>query len=725
MMSSNNPLGSVSALSLAADPVSLPVIAAAAGVAVTVAAATFTYRAYKNYEEKKMRDEMTQINHLHEKYLARIFIPDNHEIKGFPTIFKYNPDKPEAGVDSMHFTDDQIDDIGKKIPRSTDIILTNYRQSVQNAILKLKDYYYSRDDRKDLTAGVICYLLYILDSKCLNFEGYEYDIAYLDAITNFINAYSSLSETENTRKFSRLAPVYSYLLSAQQDLERHRDSLSLEEMIGELRDTCVNQANQLMRCLTKIVSRQEDWGLITYVTMDELEKGILRRNYIKTGIKGIVLRSDAIVSLPDSLFKDWVSSLANYYSRTIDPDTDMQSQDITSPEILLRLPAFEKLESLQSNRSKLNAKELENLKKLEADFKNTQKFFATCKNFMTTILEDNKDNRIPKFIAIDNPVDIRIRSGMIAQFAKLIHQVISLQYMSVNLLKSIKQLGEIYVKSPANFRQVFNVFNILCKDIKSGIDEFRQSLTIIQQTNKNSMKLEDQELFPEQIKSILNVTYAKVSRLDRSIKEYRDRVPKDKSSPTIESVKHEMFEVAAKLSKCYRIAIEPEIEAASSQPLPPITQPQPIVESSVTVADILNFLSKINQDLKTIKTNLPNPTPAEKELHDTLLSLRDNAAVTLNNMQYPIGINDIAKLFETLEDITSAMLNYSKLTKLDREATTKTFAGFVTDHYQTLKSCENYNGKISRIGLFGKRIEKDIKGLDVICKDMVVSVQAL
>jgi hypothetical protein len=723
MMSSSNPLGSVSALSLAANPASLPVIAAAAGVAVTVAAATFTYRAYKHYEEKKMRDEITQINRLHEKYLERIFIPDNNEIKGFPAIFKYDPDKPEAGVDSMHFTDDQIEDIGKKIPRSTDIILTNYRQSVQNAILKLKDYYYSRDDRKDLTAGVICYLLYILDAKCLNFEGYEYDIAYLDAITNFINAYSSLGENENTRKFSRLAPVYSYLLNAQQDLERHRDSLCLEDMIGELRDTCINQTSQLMRCLTKLASRQEDWNLIPYVTMDELEKGILRRNYIKIGIKGIVLRSDAIVCLPDSIFKDWVSSLANYYIRTINPDTDMQSQDITSPDLLFKLPAFEKMESLQSNRFKLSSSEAEKLKKLEVEYKLTQKYFTTCKNFMTSILDDNKDNKIPKFVPIDNAVDIRIRSGMIAEFAKLIHQIISLQYMSVNLLKSIKQLGEIYVKSPANFRQVFNVFNILCKEIKTGIDDFKQSLIIIQQTNKNSMKLEDQELFPEQIKSILNVTYAKVSRLDRSIKEYRDRVPKEKNSPTTESVKHEMFEVAAKLSKCYRIAMDPEIDPASAELLTTETPSLPDIKSSVTISDLLNLLSKVNQNLKVIKSNLPNPTPAEKELHECLLLLRDNAAITLNNMQFPLGSNNLASLFTNLEDITSAMLNYSHLTKIDREATTKSFADYVTNHFMELKKCENYNGKISRVGMFGKRTEMEIKGLDVICKEMVLSTQ--
>jgi hypothetical protein len=69
------------------------------------------------------------------------------------------------------------------------------------------------------------------------------------------------------------------------------------------------------------------------------------------------------------------------------------------------------------------------------------------------------------------------------------------------------------------------------------------------------------------------------------------------------------------------------------------------------------------------------------------------------------------------------MLNYSHLTKIDREATTKSFADYVTNHFMELKKCENYNGKISRVGMFGKRTEMEIKGLDVICKEMVLSTQ--
>ncbi len=221
--------------------------------------------------------------------------------------------------------------------------------------------------------------------------------------------------------------------------------------------------------------------------------------------------------------------------------------------------------------------------------------------------------------------------------------------------------------------------------------------------NKNAMKLEDQELFPDKIKSILNVAYAKISRLDRSIKEYRDRVPKDKNSPTIESVKHEMFEVAAKLSKCYSISIEPGVDdfpGIPSTPLPnniPDSNVPPVIQPATTINQLLNLLSSINQHLRNYKIQLPKATPVENELYEAMLQLRDNAAIVLNQTQEPIVNNDISNLLEEMNDIASAMENYSKLTKTERNATAKSFSQYITDHYHTLAGYKAYNGKISKV----------------------------
>ncbi|VVC75685.1 hypothetical protein AQUSIP_09750 [Aquicella siphonis] len=575
-MTFRNPLGSISALSLAANPAALPVIATAAGVAVTVAAATYTYKAYKQYEEKKHREAIEAINHLHEKHLARIFIPDNHEIKGFPPIFKLDPDKPSSTVDSMHFTDDQVEDIGKSMPRCTDIILSNYRESVLNAMLKLKEYYFSRDDHKDITAGVISYLLYILESKCLNFEGYDYDIAYLDAITNFINAYASMQDRENTQHFSRLNPVYAYLLTAQQELERHRDALSLEGMVTELREACISHTSQLVRSFAKLVVKEKDWNLVKMVTMDELTQGLLRRKYIHSEIKGLVLRSDSEKHVPDSPFKNWVISLANYYLHTLDPDTRLGCGEVIPPDRLFVLPELQRLEYLRGASLKFNSDESKELRLLEEQMESIRTQFRKCKNFITTRLDARTINTTPKFIPVDTDADLYNRSKILAQFAALIHQTISIQYLSTHLLKSIKQLGEIYVKNPLHFSRIFNVLGLLCKQVKNSVDAVKESFTRIQKMNRNAMQLEDQELFPEQIKAILDSTYAIISRLDKRIKEYRDRVPKNKQEPTVESVKHEMFEVAGLLAQIYHM--QPEAVRNSEQNILPFMKTAAIVQ---------------------------------------------------------------------------------------------------------------------------------------------------
>lgn len=111
-----NQIGSISALSMAANPAALPVLAAVAGIGVTVAASAFAYHEYKEYEEKKHREEIENINRLHKKYLARISVPDYNEIQGFPAIFVLPENKDASKAQSMHLTDEDVQAIGNSMP---------------------------------------------------------------------------------------------------------------------------------------------------------------------------------------------------------------------------------------------------------------------------------------------------------------------------------------------------------------------------------------------------------------------------------------------------------------------------------------------------------------------------------------------------------------------------------------------------------------------------------
>lgn len=553
-MDVRNPLGSVAALSLAADPASLITAAVISGVAVTVSAAVFTYHAYKTYEEKKHRAEIEFINHLHLKHLSRIYISDYNEIQGFPPIFKLSKDPNSAAAESMHLTDEQIDDIGKTLPHSTDVILSYYRESIVYAIRKLKDYYFSRDERNDITAGVISYLLYMLNTKCLNFQGYDYDIAYLKAITNFITAFASIKERSHSQEFSRLNPVFSYLTTATQILEKHKESLSLEEMVGELRDACISKSSQLIQCLAKLISKDKHWRLIDFVGIDELANGIIRQEFIKKEIGGFVLSKHHSKTIRPSGFSDWLITLASYYTKVINPEIKIDRKELLAPSIQFVLPSKERYLALKSKKelSKAEALEFEEIKK---KIKQMIKLYEEAPNFISTKLDPKTKNKLPKMIPVDDPETALDRAYAIQSFSSLIHQVLSLQYLSTQLLKSTKQLGELYVKNPNHFCRIFYVLESLSNQVKNGINDFRKKLTAIHRLDMNTMQLERQEILPDQVDTILSTTYASISVLSSRIKDYRNRVAKNLNAnePTIESVKMEMFEVANMLASIYEM----------------------------------------------------------------------------------------------------------------------------------------------------------------------------
>ena len=638
-----NQLGSVSALSMAANPAALPVLAAVAGIGITVGAAAFVYHEYKEYEEKKHKEEIDNINRLHKKYLARISVPDYNEIQGFPAIFVI-PEKKDAkdvaAIQSMHLTDEQIRDIGNTMPRGTDIVLCTYRQQVLSAILKLKEYYFSRSTKTDITAGVIGYLLYMLETKCLNFEGYAYDIAYLNAITNFINAFASVKNTEKSQHFSRLQPVYSYLLSAKQTLEKHKEALSLEEIIGELRDSCENYNNQLLRCLVKMVSKNKYWELTQTVAIDELEQGLLRRKYIQAEVKSLVLKSDDEVKLPDSIFKFWVKALTEFFLKTLNPDNSLTSKDIVSPTALFALPDIDRLPKYnhdleKSKKPKENSIEVE---MIEKELKGISNVFKKCQNFITTRVEQKNRADAPKFVAVTDPHELINRSKVLADFATLIHELISLQYLSAQLLKSIKQLGEIYVKNPRHFCNIFHILENVCDQLKDRLEKTQNDFVTIQQANNNAMQLESKEVFPGQVKDVLNATYAMINRLGTSVKQYRIKVAKNinNNEPTMESVKHEMFEAAKLLASTYQLqnkmpkhkTEDNNIKRLSAAPLQPAqvpaVAPTPEVKPPVVVI---------------ARKPLPTPPPSRKP------SVIPNDASKAPVLLFPINpaITDIKK----------------------------------------------------------------------------------
>ena len=575
-------LGSTTALSLAANPAALPVIAIGAGVAVTIGAAKWTYDAYNDYKKEKHLAEIEDVNKLHRTYLEKIIIFETHEIQGFPAVFKFTEKKSEADpdkVECIRFTDEDVEKMGETMPRGMDVSLTKYREHILDAILKLKDYYLThvrkdKEKKKDVTSAVLAYLLYMLETKCLNFSGYEYDIAYLGALEGFINAYASLKGKLNTEHFSRLDPVRSSLLSAKQELEKHQQMMTLKDMVCELSSHCVSQSKKMIKTLARLIVEEDKWEHIKTATFAEMTSGIVRKKYIRSPWMGFIPRKDPKIEIPDSLFKDWLVWLLKYFEESINPDSPMTSDDILPPDDIFALP---NLDLLTQDHKKIKSKKLrKQIKETKAELDSIRAHFARCKNFITTKLDPATANEeTPNFVRVHEDKELIERAKVIASIATVTHQVISLQYLCVHLLKSLKQLGEIYVKSPRHFSLVFVVLEEMCRTIQSDVTKTKNAITAIQQGNANKGQLAPQEQFPEDTKKLLTTIDVTVSKLSKRVSDYRDKVSKDKNfiARAFESVKHEMFEVAGLFVRIFRI--DHDLVATPAADVTPDDTPQP------------------------------------------------------------------------------------------------------------------------------------------------------
>lgn len=547
--------GSFTALSLLAANPEVQLIAAAVvgGVTLTVGAATFIYKEIKDYEEKKHLDEIKAINKLHELYLSKIFVPGKNETLSLPAIFKMKSEKDFNSVESLHLNDDIIRSIGNRLPRGTDIALTTYQEAVLNAILKLKEYYFSRKDRTDINSRVITYLLVMLDSHCLKFEGYDYDIAYLGALASFINAYASMDRHVNTKKFSHLDEVYSHMVTGQHLLDLHKDVLSLSEIMSDLYDSCRYLGDQSLRFFSMIINPKDNWNLLETVTKDELSQGMLKKYFVAHDLfGGLITIPDNEIDVLPSPFKDCLMKLTEYAKKSLDPDITLSAVDV--PGINIVVPDLKRYLELKNKQTeakvKLTPDEKAEKKKIKNQLEELKTVFYKCENFVTTELDPKTRKSKHKFIAITDYSELVNRVGVIVDFANLIREIISLQYYSMNLIKGIKLLGEIDVTSP-HHTKVFKVMDELCGKIQNDYLKLKKDFFKIQEAN-NAMQLKELTNHRDNIYALLEATNTNIGNARTAINAYWNKNRKITKQRKI-TAEHNLFEAADLIGKVHAL----------------------------------------------------------------------------------------------------------------------------------------------------------------------------
>ena len=749
-----NGLGSPSALSLATpqDAVATLVIA---GGTLLVAGAVFSYNSWQNYEAKKHRKKMELINEIYKEHLQRIMVPGYDEIRGFPIIFKFNDDKETSTAESMHMNVDEVDAIGKYLPHGNDN-LSEYREAVLNAMLKLKEYYFSKKDINSTTCRVLTYLLYMLETKCFNFAGYNYDIAYLNAIANFINAYASIKGTENSTHFSRLQPVYAYVLTAKQLLEKHRDSLSVGELVSELGDCCKDNSRQMIRSFVKLTVKPDHFDLVKTVAHDELMDGKLRKQYVRTEVLGIDLIDDHEVVLPDSIFKDWIKTLSAYYLESLTPDINYE-ESLISPEKILSFfnKAQPVLKDIQLGKTK--SKEA---KQLKADLAKIAEVFKNSPNFITTKLDMTKKK--PKFIPVTKDAELLECTRVLGNFAKLIHQLISLKYFCGHLKKSIELLGEIYIRNPHHFNKIFGILQNLCGFVLKSVEQVKQEFTTVLNKSNNLMRLEKSEMLPKEVFGNLEATHAIISRLWDSIQDYRDRVVDLCQNKEMRSAKYEMLKVGQSIISQYPeyVAEKPEdkkkipekpVEISNSIDEPSLTKPAegskkpgepslPAKGSPQFVEEANRILDQMIDDLSDRINFIAGEIPKDSKLH-AYISLVNQLKIMQNKTE--ALFNESCKSYQRQEkayeiaeftiSLCHETLTFLRLSRKDRQAQAVKFArqihteiedadnmAFIDLHNNILSKFLYTN--VCQFGIFSTDTRKKLTALDNECQMMAAPV---
>lgn len=508
-------LASPSALSFlnAATPDSIPA-AAMTAVAAISSAISFIYNSYKHYEEKKHAEEIAVIEGLHQEFLAKISIRESNIVTGFPPIFQKDG---EGQCQAMTMTDAQVRSIANNALRApTDIDLVTYRHHIICAIDALKKYYFLHDDKTGITVQVILYLLNVLE-KLLQFEGYAFDIAYLNALCNFICNYAS-KRGEKSKHFTCLNPVFCHLGFATQKLIQHRETRSQEEMVAELRGTCMSYINQSIRALAKFTLPYTEWDHVNCCDPYQLRDGIYASEYITRAGAGLVTWTHSQLTLPtDCLLTHFVRTLTTYYLQTID--------STRRPRIPLQ----------------------DNLIITKAPDAILQNIYG--------IFEAHPEKK-PIVAAITQKI-----MKTLTQFAQLIHSLISFLYFLNELSKTIKNLGAAETDNPMHCRRMYALHEQLSDQIQKQAEIVEKSFEEIDRLNDHQMRIAEKECFLRKLIQMINGIKISVDNQSDAIRERRSKFnQKQTAAEREETMREHMVEVVNNVGFACNIAL-PELRS--------------------------------------------------------------------------------------------------------------------------------------------------------------------
>lgn len=376
----------------ASNPLAAGILAGIAGIAAAAALVSHEVALYKKAE--------------HEAEIQRIisFWEDSGlKALGLHPPFEFIGENREK-IKTNCFEKKRGRDTALRDPLPLELI--SYRVKIDEAMRSLQNYIKnaSHGSGTGMSTLVSHYLLNLLESEALRFEGRDQEIALTTALSSFICSYAHDEKSKHTQRIAFLSHVFLSLDEACDGLKRHQKSKPFIEILQETLGTLRDSGDQLIRFIIKIITPNHDWSMVDQQKLELLKAGIVAPNAHERLFLCIPHPRNHEDRIPSTFMDAWFHHLIQYYETSRDPD----SSDIQAPPMCaFTVPPIEVFE--------------ENARKWRAIFENSD-------NFITRELDSNEANPSKKtLVPIRDIVKIRQRVCFIADICALLHITSTLQ----------------------------------------------------------------------------------------------------------------------------------------------------------------------------------------------------------------------------------------------------------------------------------------------------------
>src|SRR3990167_3336015 len=540
--------GSDAAYALVANsnPAILVTEAAMVGVALTITAATFAFKAWENYKEKERLDKIREVLSIHNDTLTKISIEAHNLTVDFPAPFQL----VDGTYHSLNYTPEELNAMCEDTKRTVgELNLRCYRRYVSDALNMLVGISKSLKDEAKLTTPVIHYIIHMVESKFTKFEGYDWDIAMLNALLKFISRYMSMFDKKDAQNelFTKLAPVYAQLDLALEELCNNKKNRKQTTILAEASSTFEVYTELYIKAYLQLITPFTEWEKIQHASLKTLKSGEYSSAFAKKEL-GFFHHTIDASKIDDSLFKDWFQQLIEFYWAAVD-------NIITKDEHIPSINEF----NLPAN---LPKKELEKIVKI----------FSKTDNFLTTV-RDPEPPHID-FIPITNSDYIlKYRVPVLTDLAKQIQLLCSFQLVLGQIDKILQNLGEIEASDPKKCKDIYRLHTDLCKAMKRQLTVLKDRFNQIKLKNEHYPQLATKQAYFVKLEESFDSLQLEIQRHYELIR-HRRKMLNISAQETKNEMQHQTHELITLLNKACNLNPPLPKQSSSHSNSPTIILPE-------------------------------------------------------------------------------------------------------------------------------------------------------